>query len=328
MMFIVAIRHLAPYSPYLSALNSWPGIDEFTYACLGLFCFLSGFLMADGREPIGSIGEIWAFYRKRLLRIYPPYLTALVALYLLQATGMLGIYSGGFGMTFGTLVASSLLVAIFLDCAPITLWFVNLIFLYYIATPLLIWRGCRRLHFWILFSVVAIILLAVSARTGYVDKRLFLFAPCYACGLLTGLYPRLRTYLFSPLGAAASLVCTTAILALSITAHLAPPIVFGALCAPILAPLAWKTANLLARLPRVRTFAQIGAYLSFAAYLLHRVTFTLAYEFYQPHSCAGAWIYWLGTVLPATLVVAYLLQKKYDHIVETSLPRNPSEYSK
>lgn len=309
-IYIVGVWHLQEYSPLLPQVSRLPGAYTFTYFCLGMFFFVSGFLLASAYGGLTEIASVLSFYGKRLLRLYPLYAAALA-----------GFYFAGIGLvTLEVLVDSIFLVAIFLNRAPLTLWFVHLILLYYLAAPLLVSGGRHRYGWWLFFAVLTCGLLLFDFQTGLIDDRFFQYIPSFGLGLLLGSEPRLLRRVVAPRAIAAATAACAAILAIGSVSGAPGKMAIWAFCPPLLAPAVWVTATAIARQPQVFAVCQTIGYLSYAAYLIHRLTFELGRAFY-PDTPIAAWVYWVGLVLPCTFAAAYALQLLYDRVI-LPFPRN------
>ncbi|PSN16413.1 hypothetical protein C7293_02580 [filamentous cyanobacterium CCT1] len=94
-----------------------------TLIALGLFTLISGFL--SGKSVMRSQG-IKDFYVKRLVRIYPLYLIAVVLFFICKENN--GITS----------IKSLFFVSMLYGPAPRTLWFITMIMLFYLMVPFLL----------------------------------------------------------------------------------------------------------------------------------------------------------------------------------------------
>ena len=83
---------------------------------LGAFVFVSGFTLTRSCGEINSFSDVWQFIQKRLLRIYPLYLSSLLLFFITSEITSKQFFSGLF-----------LLNAI-LNIQIKTLWFVTMIF--------------------------------------------------------------------------------------------------------------------------------------------------------------------------------------------------------
>jgi len=304
MVYIIGFWHLHVYSPYLPRLSSLTGSLMFTYWCLGLFFFISGFLLAAAHAGMAGAAAILSFYARRAIRLYPPYVVALLSFY------VFGICD----VTFEQMVNSIVLVAMLVGDSPETLWFINLIILYYLATPFLICDKHRH-QWWLVVVLLLGCLFVIHLRTNAIDIRVFQYAPSYAVGLLCGREREFRKRFLSRKGRSVGVILCAALVALGSVTGRTGTLAIWAVCPPLLAPAVWGFAGRIVRCDRVaQVFRRIG-YLSFMAYLIHRIAFGAANQFFRPGNAYSAWVYWVGLVLPATLIAAFLLQAVYDRAV-------------
>ena len=165
MLYIVAFWHVGNY---VGNLLLCAPTQILMFCALGAFVFMSGFLLAQKY----AAGDIWKFWKKRVLRIYPLYAFALVL-----------FFSIG-------LISSRLyfLAALFLLNAPLnipitTLWFISMIFAFYLLMPV-VWK--LPVITLILFIFVCIIL------RSRIDEDLIIYFPCFVCGVISGKNKNLR----------------------------------------------------------------------------------------------------------------------------------------
>jgi peptidoglycan/LPS O-acetylase OafA/YrhL len=146
---------------------------------LGLFTLLAGALA--GRRPIRSGGEVWSYYRARALRILPPYALSLV---LFGVTHLLSWRDVGHGFL--------LLPA--LNGHPMrTLWYLNMLVLFYGLAPLLLLLrhrvarllgGGRKGGLLLALATALPLALGVGFGGERLDPRMLLYFPAFATGLL------------------------------------------------------------------------------------------------------------------------------------------------
>ena len=166
-MYIVGYWHLFNYT---TAFPEYYNIFtyEFTRIVLGLFVLLSGFLVGGSAKRALSV---FGFYKKRLLRIYPLYAIAVVLFYM-------------FGLNDGLVSLKSLVfISMYTGPAPATLWFITMIFLFYLLSPLLLRyvdNTGKYLSFTCAIFIVTLILLVLFKS---VDHRVLLYFPCYCLGV-------------------------------------------------------------------------------------------------------------------------------------------------
>src|SRR6266404_4831207 len=75
------------------------------------------------------------------------------------------------------------LVAMLLAPPPFTLWFVNMIVLFYLIAPLLIGLRGNEVAYVALCTVIVGAMVLYQAETGKIDTRLILYFPCFAAGI-------------------------------------------------------------------------------------------------------------------------------------------------
>lgn len=125
MLYIVCIWHLDDYTPALQFDNT---VTQLLTTCaLGLFVFLSGFLLSN-RYRVATLSDVRRFYVRRLLRILPMYLVTLAGFYL---GGLTTLSVAAKGIVCLNVVSGS---------PPPTLWFVEVICWLYLITPFLLYR--------------------------------------------------------------------------------------------------------------------------------------------------------------------------------------------
>jgi surface polysaccharide O-acyltransferase-like enzyme len=112
---------------------------------LGLFVLISGYLIGTKANSNSKSGLV-VFYAKRLLRIYPPYIFFSIIFYVLNV---------GSGKK---LIKTATLISMVFPPAANTLWFVAMIIIFYLITPLLI-NVCKNKVNYFLFCVFYLVLL-------------------------------------------------------------------------------------------------------------------------------------------------------------------------
>lgn len=127
MTYIIAWCHLYAYiHPDIVSAIVIPLCASLTDTCLGLFTFISGFLL--GKKYI--FGEhrntnILVFYEKRILRVIPLFFLASIALFLISFNSARSTING------------VLCLSPFIKPRPQTLWYIPVILLCYAVTPII-----------------------------------------------------------------------------------------------------------------------------------------------------------------------------------------------
>src|SRR5260221_1914641 len=169
MLYIVGFWHLLDYTK-VATWHYNPVTYRLTVGALALFVLISGFLTGRTDGPLAR-GEIWRFYGTRFWSIY---LRCVIASGLFLATGVSDALSLFKGVT---------LVGMLLAPPPFTLWFVNMIVLFYLIAPLLIGLRGNKVAYIALCTVIVGGMILYQAATGRLDMRLILYFPCYAAGI-------------------------------------------------------------------------------------------------------------------------------------------------
>jgi len=295
MLYIIGFWHLLDYTKVARWHYNFVTY-RLTVGALSLFVLISGFL--TGRKDGGlARGEIWGFYKTRFWRIYLPFVIA---------SGL--FLAAGVSDTFA-LVKGITLVAMLLAPPPFTLWFVNMIVLFYLIAPLLIGLRRNELAYIALCTVIVGAMILYQAETGRIDMRLILYFPCFAAGifLAAGSLPSSTLSLIGlQLLAALSLVPTLARPSWSLEGDLwaAPWALFGSIAVFVVVMRAGR--NL--KPPAILTqFSEA----SFFMYLLHRPLYLWMQAVWFPSTEKAQVLYLLFVCLPIVGIVAWLCQRAY-----------------
>lgn len=306
-VYIVGYWHLIPYTTWL------PGYaNQYTEAvkdiALGTFVFSSGLLLAR-RDVQLRFDALLSFYQRRVMRIYPLYLLALILF------GLAGLAS------WPVIAKAALLISSFAPPPPPTLWFITMIMFFYLLAPLLIRAARSAPGFAVLSAGLLLACLGYDVYIHPMDSRLFLLFPSFALGVYIQRAPATKERLQRhPLWLLALLIpafwlglpgnngfdTSTSLLR-------APLVALGAVLLVI------YTERLCKRLHS--PFILALSYASFGVYLFHRLIFKQAIALYYPTDGLLQALYLLGLAVPVTFILAYMVQKAYD----TGLARLASE---
>jgi peptidoglycan/LPS O-acetylase OafA/YrhL len=302
--YVISLLHIPNYltQDRTGAVNTMV-----TYLMLGCLIFVSGYVLTRRYPAIGDGKSTWAFLTRRLLRVYPLYVVALVGYVIYDRS-----------LTAVNVVAHLLCLNLVLTPAtgePLrTIWFVSMIILYYFA-----YVGFARMKdaFLAIVAVLAtLVLLVVNTWTGYTDERLALFLPLFAAGIVMArrqVLPRLR---------AAPVLVSTAVFLLCGIAQLAivrfPPLPTALL--RILWMLSgvlpvWAAASWVIRKLGWGKWAGRLCYASFCAYLFHRHIYRILLLICQPSSGGGTVLYLALVGVPMAFLVGFCVQSAYDRLV-------------
>lgn len=297
-LYIVGYWHLIPYTDWLPGYAN--AITEaIKDIALGSFVYSSGMLLAR-RDLSLRPPALLDFYRRRVLRIYPLYLLALLV-FLAQGLARPEV-----------VVNAALLISMFAPPAPPTLWFITMIMVFYLLAPFLMVaaRSPRR------FLVVTLAVYAACLGYGFglhaLDSRLLLFFPAFALGIYVQRRESLPALLHARRHGLAALLLPAFVIGLPgaqgfdiLTSVLRAPLAAlgGVLCVVYAERLAGRARNRL--VPAL-------SYASFGVYLFHRPVFETAKGLYWPQDGRLQAAYLVAVALPASFALAYAIQRMYD----------------
>lgn len=307
MTYIVAFVHLYSYI-YTDVVSAAviPECAVLTDSCLGLFTFLSGYLLGVKYSFTDKWLGVWLFYKKRLLRIVPLFLVASIVLYLI-----------GFNNAEATL-NGMLCISPFITPRPMTMWYIPVILFCYLITPLV----CRKNFTWRLISSLMIIIIMVVLRIliPSIDERLLFNMIFYLIGLVSAPYFDWK-FKKAPF---MKLVWVLFFFSMLVIAHYCFPCiiskyrrVLGGLgvfailfCCDGLSGLVFKKETIMASIIKNVSFA------SMACYMFHRLFFWAGEIVWNPSDHWLKWLYMAGVVFPIMLVLSFYTQKLYDKLVK------------
>jgi len=162
---------------------------------LGLFIFMSGYLLYYNNHSITSLDNVLSFYKKRLLRIFPLYWAALATFILvffifaskLNSSFVFPNAQNVFG--FSNILTHVLGLQIFLAPAyaspMLTLYFIGLIIVFYTIYPFIIIFSKDAKSLLFVSSIVFLGFLFLSRTLNIIDHRFFMFFSIFVFGILT-----------------------------------------------------------------------------------------------------------------------------------------------
>ncbi|PPC91140.1 MAG: hypothetical protein CTY34_05125 [Methylobacter sp.] len=300
-LYIVGFWHLMNYTDafpnYSNSITT-----RLTVTILALFVFLSGYLMGNNTLDF-NIKSIRGFYIKRLIRIYPLYVFALLLFYYFRlAKGI-------------TLVKAGLLISMFYGPPPPTLWFITMIMVFYVLTPLLI--SAKNTPDLLLRGIFLVLLMVLASfLSPKSDPRVLIYFPAYFCGIYLAKLSNLSKAFIIPV-----FVCLLGSVVLSMQVHEAPEVSYASIPLAIFSPLClfilFNSVNLT---PNV--FIKTISYAGYVMYLIHRPVYEfmlliynkllLMHGFNMEILKAG---YLIFICLPVIAVISFFVQKIYDVLI-------------
>jgi peptidoglycan/LPS O-acetylase OafA/YrhL len=293
-LYIVGFWHLMEYAPGWAGWNN-PVTSGTTVVVLGLFVFVSGYLLAR-RPPEPGWRGLRQFYERRLLRVYPLYLAALLIF------GLMGLAG------WRVVALSAAGVSLLIGPAPFTLWFVVMLLAYYLAAPLLIRADGWR------FVGISASLLAVAAFAIKIlpssDPRLLLYFPAFILGVRHAKRPTPATR-----GAMAAALIVTAIVAAAAMNSGSTGLARFALLVALAALGAYAVfifaEHFAARFAQSRAVGALS-YAAFVMYLVHRPAYEMMSRWHVSSTAHGQLLYLCGVCLPVVIAASWLIQRGYD----------------
>ncbi len=297
MLYIVGFWHLMNYA-VAGGFYRGEVTTRITVVLLATFTMLSGYLL--GLRPVEPTrASIAGFYRRRMLRIYPPLVIAVLCFVWIGLT------------PWPTAIRTILLVGEIVGPPPLTLWYVAMLALFYLITPLLsVGPPVRRA---LAATWVMLLFVALSVWGGLAtDPRLALYFPSFAIGLALAREPLPPRWM---LPASAGLGLLAIVLTLG---QPVPALEYTLLSAPMASLLAFALLLLALRLadrvPASPPLATLGT-ASFFMYLLHRPI----YQTLAPHipfaDPVGRTATLVLVALPIVAVASWIAQKAYDALL-------------
>lgn len=179
-IFLLLVHHSGVYQ---FQIGSFPlsSLSKFiNHYLLGAFIFISGFLTTITLYR-KEITDLPAYYRSRSIRIYIPYLVAL-----LLFTIILDIHISTREFIIHSFGLQILLAPKYSE--PVrTLWFISLLVILLSITPILIVTARKTSRLFAAYLVVFIISILIHETFDLLDIRFFYFFPTFAIGSLIGI---------------------------------------------------------------------------------------------------------------------------------------------
>jgi len=151
-----------------------------SYALLGIFCVLSGYLLGNQLKRMCS-GSLWQYLARRISRLYPPYL---LALFLFQR--VLEVKLADFNLWAHIFGFQILLAPL---AKPVyTLWYFSLLVGYLLIVPIGLYRTRKLISSSLYLLAVFTASAFIHQRYGFIDIRFFYYFWIFSIGSLIGLY--------------------------------------------------------------------------------------------------------------------------------------------
>ncbi len=162
----VGVFHLSQYLGNSYYLDNNEYGNSFMWSCLGSFSLISGYLIGS-KYYCDSMREAIIFYKKRIIRFFPLFILSSICLYLIN-----------FNDLHQTIYAVSGL-APFVTHTPLTLWYISMIMIFYLISPIVLGRKRRK----ILSSLVIVFFFCLLYHLTIKDIRFIYNLMLYLIGV-------------------------------------------------------------------------------------------------------------------------------------------------
>ncbi|MDD3248500.1 MAG: acyltransferase [Methanosarcina sp.] len=162
---------------------------------LSLFIFMSGYLLYYNNHSINSLQNVFDFYKKRLLRIYPLYWVALATFVLVFFVFAPRLNSGfvfpnsenvfSFYNVLVHVLGLQILLAPAYVSPMLTLYFIGLIVIFYAIYPLILMYSKTTKSILLSSFIVYLLFFLISKTFNIIDYRFFMFFLIFVFGILT-----------------------------------------------------------------------------------------------------------------------------------------------
>ena len=297
--YIVGFWHMFNYTNTFPLYYNVVSL-RFTWVVLSTFVFISGYFI--GRRKIELSKKcVFQFYKNRLLRILPLYITALLIFYCLGLLDASTTLKSAFGLSM------------FLKPAPTTLWFITMILIFYAVSPLLRYIVEKNELYYAMLMYVGVfaLLMGYSYITANLDVRIVAYLPSFYLGMVVSV--KGQNFISKKSMAALlliGLVCTFIFNQrdLQLDCLIALPLLTAA---PFFILILFKD---LIKVPVFLNRAiSVLAYASYSMYLFHRPIYMEMKKIYFPEQGIHQIAYLYAVCLPLILIVSYFVQKLYDN---------------
>ena len=318
MTYLVAFTHLYAYIYPLGRDTYYiPACVTLTDSCLGLFTFISGYLL--GRKYLfGKQGntDVWIFYKKRLLRIYPLFFVSSIMLWIIGFNDMEATINGLLG------------ISPFVHPSPRTLWYIPVILWCYLITPLI----SRHSMKWRIYTSVCLLIILCVARMLFasVDSRLIFNMFFYLIGMNCTIFKNWRcSSCFGPIMQVGIILLFVFLIHIglyySFLKHGVTIMPVGGvgvlailfICEGI-SKMLFNGYNVHHNRFKVHACQIIGvvSYASMACYMFHRFFYWGAERIWNPSDTSVKWLFMIVIVYPVIVMLSYAIQKLYDNLVK------------
>ncbi|CCK81820.1 acyltransferase family protein [Desulfobacula toluolica] len=295
--YIVGIHHIDDYAGDIYHNNV---DDVITYIFLGLFVFISGYLLSL-RTCINNTKDILDFIFKRFLRIYPLYVLGLLLFFFSKL------------ISFKSFLLHLPFLNILLDKSVFTLWFVTMICIFYLFYPLFVYKYSLLKSSAVLL-VLSVIICILRKIFGLFDIRLLVYLPVFFMGIIFAKHNVKEKYFNNKKIIMGSVMLFAMALFLYFSLNRFNKIFLMAFIMSSI-PSVLLIGEYCSKIIHKYVYSAIS-YASFCMYLFHRLVFSLLTHIYNPSNHIYMVIYLSVIGLPIIIATSFYIQKYYDYSIE------------
>jgi len=293
------VRHIDDYA---NEMYQCQLVTDLSVISLGIFTYISGYLLASTNTIFNSITDIKRFLIKRVLRIYPLYALALLIFYLLSIVNSQQLYSG------------LLLYNVFTGDTILTLWFISMIMFYYILFVALNYKY-NSMRFLFISTFILLLLLIEKIIVKKSDGSLLLYFPSFTCGILAQRYSNylklsIKKTIFI-LGIFLGILC----LSLNDLIPSKASIMTYNMMIISITSISMFFLNKAYYNNIITNYIINLSYASFCMYLTHRIIFKISLIIYKPRDDIATLVYLYLVAIPIIFVVSFFIQRFYDKLI-------------
>jgi peptidoglycan/LPS O-acetylase OafA/YrhL len=179
-IILIILGHLGDYLefPFLSRLNT-----EFYYVGLSGFIFSSGYLVSLNNPVLRTKKNIFSFYKKRVVRIFPLYLLSLFCFYLcFQLNHFVWTFNYNISGWIIHILGLQILLSPLYVIPMFTLWFVGLILLLYFLYPVFCYSESKRDLLLVSFAIFCLALI-IHYSLNLIHMQFFIYYWIFILGI-------------------------------------------------------------------------------------------------------------------------------------------------
>lgn len=181
-IILIIIGHLGDYLefPFLSKLNA----EFFYYIGLSGFIFSSGFLLYLNNPILKTKKNIFSFYKKRVLRIFPLYLISLLCFYLcFQLNHFMWTFNYNLFKWIVHILGLQILLSPLFVTPMFTLWFVGLILLLYFLYPIFCYYSKNTRDLFLVSLLIFSLALIIHYSLNLIHIQFFIYYWIFILGI-------------------------------------------------------------------------------------------------------------------------------------------------